>query len=85
MTLPAILKDFGRRTKGHWAALPKVMATRVSKVLFSHTRTEGSQGRRVPRPRGLLWQVNGTWVGHLHTGAATPLLGNLYPDLSIPC
>lgn len=53
-------------------------------MLFSHPRTEGSQGRGVPWPNGLLWQVNGTWVGHLHTGAPTPQLSNLYPDLSHP-
>lgn len=49
--------------------------------LFSHTRTERSQGRGVSWPNGLHWQVNGTWVGHLHTGAPTPQLSSLYLDL----
>lgn len=88
-----IPKEFGRRTQGHWAALPEVMATGVAKVLFSHTRTKGSwlKGPEEGVFLGLMgcfcrWMVFG--FGHLHTGVSqcvvTPPLSNLYPDLSYP-
>lgn len=93
MMLTAIPKESGRRTQGHWPALPKVMASGVAKVLFSHTRIKGSWLKGPEE--GLFLSLTGCFcmwmefgVGHLHTGVSqcvvTSLLSNLYPDLSRP-
>jgi len=89
----AIPIEFAKRTQGHCSALLKVMASGVAKVLFSHTRTKGSQlkgseERMFLSLTGCLCRRTVFGVGHPHTGASqcavTPLLSNLYPDLSHP-
>lgn len=76
MMLLAIPKECGRKTQGQWAALPKVMATGVAKVLFSLTMNERSRGRGVPWHNELLWQVIWQVIGvcYLHTGV--PICAN---------